>query len=212
MADYGSADNNLLPIFKDQHIVVVSKEGDATGWWKGRFGDQVRKNNKYVSSFEDDDITRMYCCRRATFRKSTSRKTTSTGAEPQSETKTQVNILGVDTGCIGKEIPRRRRRRRSKRRSKRRRRRRGNGNMRVNKHCDTCNWLASAAWLLLTTNFNIFGFGLFLDAARIRHRSLTAVAPVCCTHSCSFPCSSSTSFSSILCWCSACSVFEATRT
>lgn len=40
MADYGSADNNLLPIFKDQHIVVVSKEGDATGWWKGRFGDQ----------------------------------------------------------------------------------------------------------------------------------------------------------------------------
>ena len=41
MADYGSADNNLLPIFKDQHIVVVSKEGDATGWWKGRFGDQV---------------------------------------------------------------------------------------------------------------------------------------------------------------------------
>ena len=41
MADYGSADNNLLPIFKDQHIIVVSKEGDATGWWKGRFGDQV---------------------------------------------------------------------------------------------------------------------------------------------------------------------------
>lgn len=30
---------NLLSIFKGQHIIIVSKEGDGTGWWKGKFYD-----------------------------------------------------------------------------------------------------------------------------------------------------------------------------
>ena len=32
---------NLLSIFKGQHIIIVSKEGDGTGWWKGKFYDSV---------------------------------------------------------------------------------------------------------------------------------------------------------------------------
>lgn len=34
-------DLNQLSISKGQHLIVVSKEGDENGWWKGRFNDQV---------------------------------------------------------------------------------------------------------------------------------------------------------------------------
>ncbi|XP_057377423.1 protein vav-like isoform X1 [Daphnia carinata] len=33
-------DLNQLSISKGQHLIVVSKEGDENGWWKGRFNDQ----------------------------------------------------------------------------------------------------------------------------------------------------------------------------
>lgn len=43
VADYTPEEFNLLPIARGQHLIIISKEGDATGWWKGRFGDQVRR-------------------------------------------------------------------------------------------------------------------------------------------------------------------------
>lgn len=96
MADYGSADNNLLPIFKDQHIVVVSKEGDATGWWKGRFGDLVKSfasQLRYSSNSVETciEFRSCECCRRAIFQKSTSKKITSTEAELQSGKSSQYS-------------------------------------------------------------------------------------------------------------------------
>jgi hypothetical protein len=44
---------NLLSIFKGQHIIIVSKEGDGTGWWKGKFYDSVSrvKCDRYVKQF-----------------------------------------------------------------------------------------------------------------------------------------------------------------
>ena len=40
--NYASAeDANVLPIARGQHIIVVNKDGDARGWWKGRFNDCV---------------------------------------------------------------------------------------------------------------------------------------------------------------------------
>lgn len=41
---------NLLSIFKGQHIIIVSKEGDGTGWWKGKFYDSVSSvtNDSYL--------------------------------------------------------------------------------------------------------------------------------------------------------------------
>lgn len=38
-------DLNELSISEGQHLIIVSKEGDGTGWWKGRFNDKV----KYLS-------------------------------------------------------------------------------------------------------------------------------------------------------------------
>ena len=44
VGDYQATDTNsqMLSIRRGQHIVVVSREGDSTGWWKGRFGDEVK--------------------------------------------------------------------------------------------------------------------------------------------------------------------------
>jgi hypothetical protein len=43
VGDYIPTDQNsqMLPIIKGQHIVIVSREGDSTGWWKGRYGGDV---------------------------------------------------------------------------------------------------------------------------------------------------------------------------
>lgn len=41
-------DLNQLSISKGQHLIVVSKEGDENGWWKGRFNDQVRYSFSYI--------------------------------------------------------------------------------------------------------------------------------------------------------------------
>lgn len=42
--NYAAGDDNVLAISRGQHIIIVNKDGDARGWWKGRFNDRVPIN------------------------------------------------------------------------------------------------------------------------------------------------------------------------
>jgi len=38
---YAGENNNLLTIFRDQYVIIVNKDDDARGWWRGRLNDKV---------------------------------------------------------------------------------------------------------------------------------------------------------------------------
>jgi len=50
--NYAAGDDNVLAISRGQHIIIVNKDGDARGWWKGRFNDRVPIN--YIFSGMQD--------------------------------------------------------------------------------------------------------------------------------------------------------------
>jgi guanine nucleotide exchange factor VAV len=41
--DFNPAENNQLPLKKGCQVIVLSKEGDYKGWWKGKIQDRVSK-------------------------------------------------------------------------------------------------------------------------------------------------------------------------
>lgn len=49
--DFNPTEPNQLPLKKGCHVLVLSKEGDHKGWWKGQINDRVSETSILISSF-----------------------------------------------------------------------------------------------------------------------------------------------------------------